>query len=72
VRDHEVRLPDERRPGRPVGRLSAAVRSGVEITASVGGVMQGTMTGKILAEHLVEGRLAPGEEIGIRIDQTLL
>ena len=33
--------------------------------------MQGTMTGKILAEHLVEGRLAPGEEIGIRIDQTL-
>jgi aconitate hydratase len=72
VRDHEVRLPDERRPGRPVGRLRAAVRSGVEITASVGGVMQGTMTGKILAEHLVEGRLAPGEEIGIRIDQTLL
>ena len=26
---------------------------------------------KILAEHLVEGRLVTGEEIGIRIDQTL-
>ncbi len=26
---------------------------------------------KILAEHLVDGNLAPGEEIGIRIDQTL-
>jgi aconitate hydratase len=43
-----------------------------ETTASVGGVMRGTMTGKILAEHLVEGQLEPGEEIGIRIDQTLL
>ncbi len=26
---------------------------------------------KILKEHLVEGKLIPGEEIGIRIDQTL-
>ncbi|HKS97447.1 MAG TPA: aconitate hydratase, partial [Terriglobia bacterium] len=26
---------------------------------------------KILAEHVAEGRLAPGEEIGIKIDQTL-
>jgi aconitate hydratase len=26
---------------------------------------------KILKEHLVDGRLEPGEEIGIRIDQTL-
>ncbi len=26
---------------------------------------------KILAEHLIEGHLVPGEEIGIRIDQTL-
>jgi len=26
---------------------------------------------KILEQHLVEGRLVPGEEIGIRIDQTL-
>jgi aconitate hydratase len=34
--------------------------------------MRGTMTGKILEDHLVEGRLVPGEEIGIRIDQTLL
>jgi aconitate hydratase len=29
------------------------------------------VTEKILAEHLVEGRLSPGEEIAIRIDQTL-
>ena len=26
------------------------------------------LTQKILAEHLVEGRLTPGEEIGLRID----
>jgi aconitate hydratase len=30
------------------------------------------LTHKILSRHLVEGRLAPGEEIAIRIDQTLL
>src|SRR5512143_888922 len=30
-----------------------------------------TLVHKILQEHLVEGRLAVGEEIGIRIDQTL-
>ena len=30
-----------------------------------------TQTYKILAEHLVEGKLAAGEQIGIRIDQTL-
>jgi len=30
-----------------------------------------TLTYKILNDHLVEGRLAAGEEIGIRIDQTL-
>ena len=29
------------------------------------------IAGQILAEHLVEGKLAPGTEIGIRIDQTL-
>ena len=34
--------------------------------------MRGTMTGKILEQHLVSGRLAPGEEIALRIDQTLL
>ena len=34
--------------------------------------MQGTMTGKILSEHLVSGRLEAGEEVGLRIDQTLL
>ncbi|MER3459404.1 MAG: aconitate hydratase, partial [Chloroflexota bacterium] len=26
---------------------------------------------KIIADHLVEGRMLPGEEIAIRIDQTL-
>ena len=30
-----------------------------------------TLVYKILAEHLVEGNLAAGEQIGIRIDQTL-
>jgi aconitate hydratase len=34
--------------------------------------MLGTMTGKILEQHLVSGRLAAGEEIALRIDQTLL
>ncbi|MFO8013308.1 MAG: aconitate hydratase [Phycisphaerae bacterium] len=33
--------------------------------------MAQTLTYKILADHLVEGRLEPGEPIGIRIDQTL-
>ncbi len=30
-----------------------------------------TLTYKVLESHLVEGRLIPGESIGIRIDQTL-
>ena len=30
-----------------------------------------TLTEKILKEHLVEGEMIRGEEIGIRIDQTL-
>jgi len=30
------------------------------------------LTQKILAEHLVEGKLEPGKEIGIRVDQTLI
>jgi aconitate hydratase len=34
--------------------------------------MAQNLTRKILAEHLAEGRLIPGEEIGIRIDHTLL
>jgi aconitate hydratase len=34
--------------------------------------MRGTMTGKILEDHLVSGRLEAGEEIALRIDQTLL
>ncbi len=29
------------------------------------------VTRKLIAEHLVEGEMVPGEEIGIRIDQTL-
>jgi aconitate hydratase len=34
--------------------------------------MRGTMTGKILEQHLVEGRLEPGGEIALAVDQTLL
>jgi aconitate hydratase len=30
-----------------------------------------TLTGKILDDHLVDGELEPGEEIGIEIDQTI-
>ncbi len=30
-----------------------------------------SITYKILEKHLVQGKLSPGEEIGIRIDQTL-
>jgi aconitate hydratase len=30
-----------------------------------------TVAGRILADHLVEGELTPGEPIGLRIDQTL-
>ncbi len=33
--------------------------------------MKGTVFYKILSEHLIEGTLEPGGEIGIRIDQTL-
>ncbi|MFO8058185.1 MAG: aconitate hydratase [bacterium] len=33
--------------------------------------MKGTVTGKILSRHLVEGHLVPGNEVGIRIAQTL-
>ncbi len=33
--------------------------------------MRGTLTAKILAEHLVSGELNPGSQIAIRIDQTL-
>ena len=33
--------------------------------------MKNTLSEAIILEHLVEGTLAPGEEIGLRIDQTL-
>ena len=33
--------------------------------------MKGTLVEKILREHLVEGTLAPGSEIALRVDQTL-
>lgn len=33
--------------------------------------MSGTVTEKILKEHLVEGEMAPGEEIALKIAQTL-
>lgn len=34
--------------------------------------MPQNLTQKILAEHLVEGKLQPGTEIGVRVDQTLI
>lgn len=33
--------------------------------------MSANLTRKILQDHLVEGRMVPGEEIGIRVDQVL-
>ncbi|HMA99744.1 MAG TPA: hypothetical protein VKS21_02050, partial [Spirochaetota bacterium] len=33
--------------------------------------MKNTIVAEILGKHLVEGKLIPGEEIGIAIDQTL-
>lgn len=33
--------------------------------------MGDSLTRKILAEHLLDGELAPGAEIGVRVDQTL-
>ena len=33
--------------------------------------MARTLAEKLIADHLVEGRMEPGEEIGLRIDQTL-
>ncbi len=33
--------------------------------------MKGTLTAAILADHLVEGRPSPGEEIALRVDQVL-
>ena len=33
--------------------------------------MSGTVTEKILRGHLVEGKMAPGEEVAVKIDQTL-
>ncbi|WP_197319171.1 aconitate hydratase [Saccharomonospora sp. NB11] len=33
--------------------------------------MGDTVAHKLIADHLVEGRMEPGEEIGLRIDQTL-
>ncbi|HUT55368.1 MAG TPA: aconitate hydratase [bacterium] len=34
--------------------------------------MKGTLASKVLQDHLVEGTLEPGQEIGIRIDHCLL
>ncbi|MFC9909899.1 aconitate hydratase [Streptomyces sp. NPDC127197] len=31
----------------------------------------GTVTHRLIEEHLLEGRMVPGEEIGLRVDQTL-
>lgn len=33
--------------------------------------MSGTVTEKIINEHIVEGEIAPGEEVALKIDQTL-
>ncbi|WTR06057.1 aconitate hydratase [Streptomyces sp. NBC_00144] len=35
------------------------------------GAAHGTVTHQLIADHLVEGRMEPGTEIGLRVDQTL-
>jgi aconitate hydratase len=47
-----------------LGRVSSLNIPGVKVLAK-------TLVHKILERHCVEGKLVPGEEIGIRIDQTL-
>ena len=37
----------------------------------VKGVMNLSVTQKIIEAHLVKGRFVPGQEIGVKIDQTL-
>ncbi|WP_129309314.1 aconitate hydratase [Streptomyces sp. L2] len=37
----------------------------------VGYGAKGTVVGRLVEEHLVAGRMVPGEEIGLRVDQTL-
>jgi len=34
-------------------------------------IMSGTVTERIIKSHLVEGKMAPGEEVAVKIDQTL-
>ena len=40
-------------------------------TAQRTGTAHGTVAQRLIADHLVAGRAVPGEEIGLRIDQTL-
>ncbi|MET7762908.1 aconitate hydratase [Streptomyces sp. NPDC005393] len=35
------------------------------------GYAQGTVTQRLIGDHLLSGRMEPGEEIGLRVDQTL-
>jgi aconitate hydratase len=43
----------------------------VAYTTLKGQAMSQTLVAKIIAQHLVEGQMTPGAEIGVRIDQTL-
>ena len=59
------------RAGRRIEHLdrAGAGNSSVSSAAVVSGAMN--VAQKLIASHLVEGRMTPGQEIGIRIDQTL-
>jgi len=39
--------------------------------SSWGSAFMGSLTEKIIKEHLVDGKMVPGEEVGIRVDYTL-
>lgn len=50
----------------PACRSRGGARSLGDVTLS-----HGTLAHRLIADHLVDGRMEPGHEIGLRIDQTL-
>jgi len=62
-------MDDSKRTPSPSTPTDARARRSTGTAQSPSG---GTLTHQIIRDHLVEGRMVPGEEIGIRIDQTLV
>ncbi|WP_255946308.1 aconitate hydratase [Streptomyces odontomachi] len=52
--------------------MAAGTRAAADAARQEGaGGARGTVTQRLIADHLVEGTMEPGGEIGLRIDQTL-